>query len=311
MSLAPSGTQFDIRCGAHRATVVQVGGGIRTYSHHGKPVLDGYDIQQMCGGARGTPLVPWPNRLADGRYHFDGATHQLPLTEPATHTAIHGLARWHNWDLREHSEHHVVVGTIVGPQPGYPFTLHVAIDYTLTHTGLTVTTTATNFGDTTCPYACGQHPYLTAGTELIDSCELQLDAAEWLPTDERGIPTGREKVVGSHLDFRVPRPIGDTVIDYAFTELARDSAGRAWVALTAPDRRTVRLWVDHHYRYLELYTGDTQPPDVRRRGLGVEPMTCAPNGFATGDGLLTLDPGQSITTRWGIHPGTTDSEREI
>lgn len=307
MSLAPSGTQFEIGCGAHRATVVQVGGGIRAYSHHGQPVLDGYGVQEMCGGARGTPLVPWPNRLADGRYRFDGTTYQLAVTEPSTHTAIHGLARWRNWDLREHSEHRVVVGTIVGPQPGYPFTLHIGIDYTLDDAGLTVATTATNFGDTICPYACGQHPYLTAGTDFIDSCELELDAAEWLPTDERGLPTGREKVVGSHVDFRVPRRIEDTVIDYAFTELARDSAGRAWVTLTAPDGRTVRLWVDKHYRYLELYTGDTQPEDVRRRGLGVEPMTCAPNGFVTGEGLLTLEPGQSITTCWGIQPDNQET----
>jgi aldose 1-epimerase len=92
------------------------------------------------------------------------------------------------------------------------------------------------------------------------------------------------------------------VIDNAFTGLARDADGRAWLSLTGPDQRIVRLWVDSHYRYLEVYTGDTQPPEQRRRGLGVEPMTCPPNGLATGQDVLSLAPGESLTTRWGIHP---------
>ena len=52
---------------------------------------------QLCDGAHGAPLIPWPNRLADGRYSFDGADHQLALTEPERHNAIHGLMRWRPW----------------------------------------------------------------------------------------------------------------------------------------------------------------------------------------------------------------------
>jgi aldose 1-epimerase len=302
MSAPPSGHQFEIGHGPQRAVVVEVGGGIRDYRVDGRPVLDGYPVDEMCGGARGTPLLPWPNRLADGKYSFDGVTHQLPLTEPSTGTAIHGLTRWTNWTAREHSGHRVALATVLRPQPGYPFTLELTVDYTLDDRGLTVATTAVNAGEDRCPYAAGQHPYLTVGTELIDPCLLELEADLWLPVDERGLPTGREPVAGSHLDFRTPRRIADTVIDNAFTDLARDADQRAWLALSGPDGRTVRVWVDEHYRYLEVYTGDTQPPDVRRHGLGVEPMTCPPNGFASGEGLLVLGPGESITTRWGIRP---------
>src|SRR4051794_5481791 len=39
------------------------------------------------------------HRIADGRYTFDGTEHQLPLTEPAAHNAIHGLTRWAHWQL--------------------------------------------------------------------------------------------------------------------------------------------------------------------------------------------------------------------
>lgn len=66
MSVVPSGEQFEIVAGRHRVTLVEVGGGIRRYTHDGRDVLDGYSLEEMCVGARGTPLIPWPNRLADG-----------------------------------------------------------------------------------------------------------------------------------------------------------------------------------------------------------------------------------------------------
>jgi aldose 1-epimerase len=31
-------------------------------------------------------------------------------------------------------------------------------------------------------------------------------------------------------------------------------------------------------------------------------MTCAPNAFRTGDGLLTLAPGQTHTATWELRP---------
>jgi aldose 1-epimerase len=32
----------------------------------------------------------------------------------------------------------------------------------------------------------------------------------------------------------------------------------------------------------------------------VEPMTCPPNAFRTGEGVLVLEPGDSTTAEWGI-----------
>jgi aldose 1-epimerase len=309
VSAVPSGEQFQIVAGAYRATLVEVGGGIRTFTCDGHAVLDGYPLEEMCTGARGTPFIPWPNRLADGVYYFRGTRYQVALTEPEAHNAIHGFLRWRNWTLREHVTDRVVLGTELHPRPGYPFTLDVSIDYSVLDStgsdrriGLTVATTATNLGDTSCPYATGHHPYLTAGTEFINECTLTLNAYSWLPTDDRGLPIATEPVSGTPYDFRAGRLIGDTVIDYAFTGLTRDGDGLAWVYLSAPDGRCTRLWADEHYRFIELYTGDTQPSNKQRRGLGVEPMTCAPNDFRSGNNLIVLDPGQSITTRWGIHP---------
>ena len=295
-----SGQQFQIGHGDQRATVVEVGGGLRHYSVEGAELLDGYQARARCTGARGLPLIPWPNRIRDGAYTFGGSHYQVPLTEPDKHNAIHGFLRWRNWTCRHHSTDRVTMGIVLHPMMGYPFALDVEVDYRLCDAGLSVCTSATNIGDRTCPYGAGQHPYLSVGTEVIDPCRLQLDAGRYLPTDARGLPTGHDEVEGSPFDFRTGRQIGGQDVDLTFTDLARDEDGWAWVRLTAPDGRQTAIWVDEHYPFIELYTSHTQPAPHFRTGLGVEPMTCAPNAFRSGEGLRRLEPGESTSATWGI-----------
>ncbi len=301
MTVPPSGEQFAIAAGDQRATIVEVGGGIRAYHVADRPVLQPYEVGAMCDAAHGTPLVPWPNRLADGRYSFEGTDHQLGLTEPAKRNAIHGLLRWRSWRAADHQPHRVIMAIRLHPMPGYPFALDVEVGYALTDSGLAVTTTATNIGDSPCPYGSGQHPYLSPGTGLIDECTLTIGAATHMVTDDaRQLPAGTEPVDGMPFDFRYGRKLGAQRIDAAFTGLERDRDGLAWAGMTGPDGRTARLWADSSYQFLEIFSGDTLTPDRRRRGLGVEPMTCAPNAFRTGEGLLRLAPGESARACWGV-----------
>lgn len=300
-SHAPSGEQFEIAHGDQRATIVEVGGGIRCYDVGDDQVLQPYALDQMCDGAHGAPLVPWPNRLADGRYHFDGVDHQVALTEPEKNNAIHGFLRWRSWRCIEHLDNRVVMTTTLFPLQGYPFTLAVRVEYHLDDNGLRVTTTATNIGDKAAPYACGQHPYLSPAQGVVDDCILQLQAETRILTDpQRQLPTGTEPVDGTRFDFRHGRKIGTLAIDDAFTDLTRDSDGRAWVRLARGDGRGIGLWVDEAYPFVEIYTGDTLAPDRRRRGLGAEPMTGAPNALQSGDGLVRLEPGETFAASWGV-----------
>src|SRR5436190_23266581 len=89
--MPPSGRQIELSFGDQHATLVEVGGGLRTYRVGDWEILDGYSLDERCTAARGQPLIPWPNRLQDGCYVWDGEEHQLPLSEPAKHSAIHGL----------------------------------------------------------------------------------------------------------------------------------------------------------------------------------------------------------------------------
>ena len=303
MTVQPTGEQFTLRCAGAEATVVEVGGGLRSYRAGGRDLVDGYGEREMAGNARGHVLAPWPNRLRDGWYRWDGEEHQTPLSEPEKSNAIHGLVRFVPWQVVDRTSETVVLEHLLHPQPGYPFALRLQVAYALSPAGLRVRTTATNEGDVPLPYGEGHHPYLAAGAGLhVDDCTLVAPGATRLETDERALPTGAVPVAGTPFDLRAGRPIGDLVIDHCFTDLARDDDGLAWVRLTGPDGRGTAVWLDAAYSHLQLFTGDVVAEPRRRRGLAVEPMTCPPNAFATSESVLRLEPGQSTTGTWGIAP---------
>ena len=303
MTLLPTGEQLVLRCADAEAVVVEVGGGLRTYRSGGRDLVDGFAEREMAGNARGHVLAPWPNRLRDGRYTWDGAERQTPISEPETGNAIHGLVRFLPWQVTDRSSERVALELLLHPQPGYEFALRLQVAYELSPAGLRVQTTATNEGDEPAPYGEGHHPYLAAGAGLlVDDCTLVAPGATRLDTDERALPVGATPVEGTAHDLRAGRVIGDLVIDHCFTDLARDGDGLAWVRLTAPDGRGSAVWLDRAYGHLQLFTGDVVPQPRRRRGLAVEPMTCPPNAFATGESVIRLEPGESVTGSWGITP---------
>jgi len=305
----PSGRQHHLVRGNQRVTVVEVGGAVRTYTVGERHVLDGFPLDRSCTGARGQPLVPWPNRLRDGRYSFGGEELQLPLTEPEKSNAIHGLVRWANWRTVEQTDERVAMEHVLHPRPGYPFTLALRLDYALDDDGLCVRLEATNVGASPLPYGAGAHPYLTLGTPTIDGLVLRAPGARWMAADDRQIPVSTDSVDGTPYDFRSPRPIGDAVLDTAYADLARGSDGRAVVELATEDgSRRVTLWMDRAFRYLMLFTGDTlDVEDERRRSLGVEPMTCPPNAFATGEAVQELEPEEMSSAAWGVVPSGVET----
>jgi len=298
--IAPSGEQITIALGDQQAVIVEVGGGLRSYSVGGRELVDGYGAHEMSTSGRGQVLIPWPNRLEGGSYEFGGTHYQLPLNEPERHNAIHGLVRWTAWNVAEREAHRVVMRHILYPQPGYPFLLRTIIEYALSDRGLRVRTTTTNLGSEPCPYGRGAHPYLTLGTATIDPLFLTLPANTVLESDKRGLPIDSKAVEFTGFDFRQSRRIGSTVLDHAFTDLQWNDNRIARVQLRDPDSEIqVSLWVDHSYPYLMLFSGDPLP-NVNRRSLAIEPMTCPPNAFRTGVSLIRLEPGRSCTGTWGI-----------
>jgi aldose 1-epimerase len=302
--VAPSGEQFEFSADGYRAVVTECGGSLRLLEHDGRPLVQGWPEHDQSASGRGQLLAPWPNRIRDGRYSFDGRDLQLALSEPARGNASHGLVRWAAWTIEELTAHSVSLTYRLMSQPGYPWTVDLHVLHDLSADGLTVTVTATNLSGSRAPYALGAHPYLTAGSGRVDDWELTLPAATRLLVDDRMIPTGREDVRDGDLDFRVARPIRSTRLDTAFTDLARGPDGRVEVSLRDPGAdHGVVLWMDERHTWAQAFTGDELPARARE-ALAVEPMTAPPNAFATGEDLLVLEPagsdGDEVSASWGI-----------
>ena len=296
----PSGEQYEISAAGYAAVVTESGAALRLLTHHGRDLVDGFGEDQVSSGGRGQLLMPWPNRIRDGRYTFGGRELQLGLSDPLRGNASHGLARWAAWTVEEHTATSVSLVCRVMAQSGYPWTLDLHVLYDLSADGLVVTQTATNLSPAPAPYASGAHPYLKVG-DAIEQLELTIPARTRVLVDDRQLPVGTEPVAGAH-DFTAPRAVGDVVLDDAFGSLVREDS-RATVALRDPATgRGVALWVDEHHHWLQVFT---PPADGGRPGLAVEPMTAPADAFNSGTDLVVLAPageaGDELSVSWGIH----------
>ncbi|MFP3464156.1 aldose 1-epimerase family protein [Leifsonia sp. SIMBA_070] len=304
MSTPISGTHFGLTSGDYHATIASVGATLRTLEFDGRPLVVPFDADEVRPAFRGATLAPWPNRVVDGRYTFDGEEQQLPLTEPERGHALHGLAAWLDFDAIDRSASSVTFAATIQAQAGYPHRVEVTVAFSLDEDGLLTTVTGTNTGPTRAPWGTGPHPYLVAGDGRVDDWAFTLPADQVLTvTEDRLIPIGLEPVEdaeGGIWDFRAARPIGDTFIDHAFTGLSRAADGRTTVRVMAPSGTGVELEWGEDCPWVQIHTADRPIPELHRLGLAVEPMTCPPDAYNSGTDLIALEPGESASASWVI-----------
>jgi len=295
MSLAStSGDRYLLSAGPHAAEVVQCGAALRTLTHDGRPLILPFGLDEVRPDMRGAVMLPWPGRIEDGRYTFGGVDHQLPLSEPSTANAIHGLVAWAPFDVVEQDESSVGLRYLLLPQAGYEFALQVDITYTLdASTGLTVRIGATNLGPDPAPYAAANHVYFVPGDGKVDDWTLELPAQTYYASPgPRSLPDGPYPVAGSDLDFRSPHTIGPIRLNHSYTGGERDADGWGTATIHAADGHGIRVRWDAAARWIHPFSYDL-PGAASRTALALEPMTCPPNAFNSGTDLIELQPGRS------------------
>jgi aldose 1-epimerase len=283
----PTGVEHALQRGRQRLVVSEAGGGARSWTVDGTELLASFAPGTRDAAFAGKPLMPWPNRMRDGRYRFEGREHRVELSEPENRTALHGLTLSSRWRASRTSPHAITMTHRLRDREGYPFALDLAVGYELDLGGVVVTLRATNAGDGRAPFGAGLHPYLSLGGDVT----LQVPARTTVPVDDRLLPTGPPAPVsGTELDFRHGRRLGDQRLDTCFGDLEHSAAGVASVTLGGAMRLVV--WMDDAFHFVQVFTADG--------AIAVEPMTCAPDAFNSGDGLLVLEPGASFTGRCGL-----------
>jgi len=308
-----SGAQVVLERDGYRAELAAVGATLRALTFEGRDLVVPFAADRVRPGFRGALLAPWPNRVTDGRYERDGVEHQLALNEVERGHALHGLVHWADWSFDQAQAARASASFVLVPSDGYPWRLALTVVYELGDDGLTTTVTARNVGEGTAPYGTAPHPYLVAGDGRVDDWTLDLPAASYLEvTDDRLVPVGTRPVGDREgFDFREGHAIGDLFVDHAFTDLAfggGDGDGgsaeareaRVAATVTARDGHGVTMSWGRELPWVQVHTADRPEPENDRVGLAVEPMTCPPDAFNSGDDLVLLAPGEAHTASWTI-----------
>lgn len=283
-----------------RAVITEVAAATRHLSVDGVEITAGYDDDIPPPFGSGIVLVPWPNRVRDGRWTHDGQTLQLDITEPRRGNALHGLLRNTAYRLVERSEFSVTLAAQVFPQNGYPFHLDTRVRYTLVADGMHITHTVGNVGSACAPVAIGAHPFLSIGDVPADTLTLTVSADHHIDVDDRLNPVRLTPVQGTRWDLRQGKPVAALDLDDAWSGVTvTDGGSTHW--LSAPDGRTVSLWADEQFGYVQVFITREFP----RRGelvtaIAIEPMTAPADAFNSGEGLRWVEPGERWSASWAI-----------
>lgn len=297
-----SGEQFILESGGARAVIGQVAAVLREFSVDGVLYTETWDDAVPPPFACGIVLAPWPNRVADGRWMYNGQLQQLDITEVERGHALHGLLRHTAYEFVASGEDFVELAAIIAPQHGYPFHLRNLVRYEVGDEGLLVTHEVTNLGGQPAPFGIGVHPFFRIGDVPTTELVLTVEAESYMATSELLIPIGSAPTATLPWDPREGVRVGDMTADTALTGIAAPDGYLAY-RLDAPDGRSLVVWAEPAFGWVQLFTTREFPgPDGPRFALAIEPMTCGIDAFNRGDGLRWLEPDTTWSASWGARP---------
>lgn len=264
-------------------------------------ILDGYQTPLEIAEHdyfKGAKLTPFPNRIEDGKYSFNGKNYQLPINKPDENNAIHGFVWNKNIILKkeEISDKNASVQfeyIYNRTLPGYPFKTKLLITYYLiTDEGFKCTTEIKNIDSCKIPVGDGWHPYFKTSGK-VDELMLKIPAKYKTDVDSRMIPTGEQLFFNDYVQLA---KIGDTEFDTGFP--ITQNAGSVTTEIYDPKiDLKIKIWQETgkwKYNYLQIYI----PPS--RKSIAIEPMTCKINGFNNKEGLIVLQPNESFKASYGV-----------
>lgn len=254
----------------------------------GRGVLDGYQTpDELAAGKWGKSAVlfPFPNRLRDGRYAWEGQEYAFPINNADTGNAIHGFARGEVFEVArvELTTEDATIACRLdydGRHAGYPFPCTLDLSFTISNRDdFSVSFFLKNHHTGPIPAGFGWHPYFRLA-DRADEHLLQLPLCDKIDIDERMIPTGAQ---APYTDFVVEKKLAETVLDNCFRA---DSGHLLYrLQLAGADRRLAMVASAASFPFFQVFT----PP--HRESVALEPMTCNVDAFRNGDGLVSVPPG--------------------
>lgn len=293
--------------GARVMLAPEVGAAIAAYEWHGQPVLRPTPGSALAAGDVGHfscyPLLPFSNRVAHARLHWNKAVYALQRPLASVPHAIHGNGWRRRWTVVDAAPARAILelahAAVGESSREWPFAYRARQTFSLDTDSLAMTLSIANAGDAAFPFGLGWHPFFPRNALT----RLGFAATRIWHTDATLLPT-RCARVPAKWNFEAPRAIAATTLDHCFAGW-RPPATVAW-----PDRGlAAEISADAGCDYLVVYV----PPDCDF--LAVEPVTHMTDAFnraaagATATGTRMLAPGAtfSCTMRISVSPGARDA----
>jgi aldose 1-epimerase len=208
-------TRGEARCNI----LPHLGGCIGAWSSGGQQMLRQVSAAGLAArdpyATAGFPLVPFSNRIGEGRFTWDGKPIALARNFPPEPHAIHGVGFERPWQVLSRANDSALLALLHRPDAGWPWAFEARQRITLTDDALTLDLSAVNLEVQAVPLAFGHHPYIPrSGARLTFHAQ-----GVWLP-GENGLPAELIKPAGS-LDFSKGVNVEQADVDHCFSGWSR------------------------------------------------------------------------------------------
>jgi aldose 1-epimerase len=236
------------------------------------------------------PLLPFSNRIRDGRFQWGGREIRL-APHPGQPHAMHGLAHARAWEVEQCSGSSIELGLRYVPEPDHwpwPFTAQQTL--TLSTDRLEALMTLRNDGDSDMPAGGGFHPYIARGPGM----RVQFDAATMWPIDAGEVAIRREPITARE-DFRRARALPDDTLSVYYSDWKQRAV------VSREDGATLALSADEPLDHFILHAPAGQPYVCLEPVSHVaDAVNLARQGWG-GTGLRALAPGETMQLRMRFH----------
>jgi aldose 1-epimerase len=271
-----------------------------------------YSDPQLFHGAKptrsGIPILfPFPNRLRDGKFSWQGKDYQLPINDPTQRNAIHGFACFRPWrvvDKGADTKSAWLTGEFSSARDAdetralWPADYQLRITYRLNDHGLRIEAQVSNPDSKPLPFGLGYHPYFKIPFQsghIEQDYSVSSSAQEYWELDEN-LPTGKRRPVDDSRNLTTGRSCAGLNLDDLFvagqgqpSPAPEALCWRAGLRQTS-DRIGIDLLTTAAFRELVVFT----PP--HRQAMCLEPYTCTTDAInlqqrGIDAGLIVLEPG--------------------
>lgn len=291
----------------HRATINSLGCGLVDYSVDDFNVVFGIESENNNWHTdifSGIAVFPWPNRLEDGKYEFNGVEHIVAINELDKMTQLHSFSQFYDFDLVLQEEDSVTLELNLPKTLYYPFEISCRVTYKFAkvkdNVRLITKVEAKNNSNGTnaspAPWGFCLHPWFNIRGDY-QNATLQVDALKYVEVNERALPIGPKDVcevpVNGKFDLQTPKHLKTSQdFDHAFVDLKRNDEGYAFCVLTSEDGHITKVGANEAYNSFQICTLAAKNRSGMQNTVALEPSTCYANAFRTGDNLVIIEPGE-------------------